>query len=74
METLSFGGQEVDRAIQAGNIFTIDHVQIRRHLIDSGMLQRTPSGDQYRLCDAYLSLTSWDPAVIAGGAETASDS
>ena len=59
-----YSEDEVDRAIQDGNIFATDHVQVRRHLIDYGMLQRTASADQYRLCDSYLSLASWDPTVL----------
>ena len=64
---------EVGRAIQEGNIFATDHVQIRRHLIDYGMLQRTASGDRYRLSDSYLSLATWDPDVLARDTEGVSE-
>ena len=61
----TYNEPQVNAAIQRGNIFDLDHVQIRRYLVDYGMLNRSPDGRMYQLSDAYLSLAQWDPIVLA---------
>ena len=56
--------RQVNTAIQRGNIFDMDHVQIRRHLVDYGMLSRSADGRTYSIFDRYLSLAEWDPVIL----------
>ena len=52
---------QVDSAIKSGNLFDTDHVQIRRYLVDYGMMDRSQDGKIYVVSSAYLSLADWDP-------------
>ncbi|MDP6455334.1 MAG: DUF2087 domain-containing protein [SAR202 cluster bacterium] len=56
--------RQVNTAIQRGNIFDMDHVQIRRHLVDYGMLSRSADGRTYSISERYLSLAEWDPVIL----------
>ena len=54
---------EVNTIILKANLFKIDHVQIRRYLVDYGMLGRKGDGSQYRVARTYLALAHWDPSI-----------
>ena len=54
---------EVNAVILGRNPFDIDHVQIRRMMVDSAMLDRTADGSRYRRHHGYLALFNWDPAI-----------
>lgn len=50
--------KEVNAAIQAwlggqGKTFYIDHVSLRRELVDGGFLERDPAGHSYTRSDGY---------------------
>ncbi len=55
---------QVNDYIKDGNLFDIDHVQIRRHLVDYRMLDRSANGKSYTTSQEYLSLADWDPLVL----------
>ena len=54
---------DVNSIIQERNLFDIDHVQIRRYMVDYAMLDRTADGSRYRRTHGYLALANWDPAI-----------
>ena len=54
---------DVNAAIQGRNPFDIDHVQLRRMMVDYAMLDRAADGTQYRRVHGYLALFSWDVAI-----------
>ncbi|MQG68061.1 MAG: DUF2087 domain-containing protein [SAR202 cluster bacterium] len=55
---------QVNNYIKDGNLFDIDHVQIRRYLVDYRMLDRSSNGRSYTTSQEYLSLADWDPLVL----------
>ena len=62
---VTYTEEEVNLAIQQRNPFVIDHVQLRRILVDHSMLVRTPDGSEYRVADGYLDLADWDLEVVS---------
>ena len=54
---------QVNAIIQSRNPFDIDHVRLRRMMVDSAMLDRTADGSRYRRHHGYLALFNWDPAI-----------
>lgn len=59
----TYAEDEVNAIIQEANLFDIDHVQVRRYLVDYGMLGRKGDGSQYRVARTYLALVYWDPSI-----------
>ncbi len=59
--------EEVNATISERNPFRIDHVQLRRFLVDYGMLGRRDDGSQYRVIHTYLSLAKWDTDIPGAG-------
>ena len=59
----TYAEDEVNAIIQNANLFDIDHVQVRRYLVDYGMLGRKGDGSQYRVIRTYLALVHWDPLI-----------
>ena len=57
---------EVNRIIRDRNLFAIDHVQLRRILVEHGMLQRQAAGSEYPAAEAYLHLAEWDAEILSG--------
>ena len=49
--------------MERGNILELDHVQIRRHLVDYGMIARSVDGEEYSLSEAFSALANWDFVV-----------
>jgi hypothetical protein len=58
-----YSEEEVNSVIQSRNPFAMDHVQIRRYMVDYGMLGRRDDGSQYRVSLTHLALARWDPAI-----------
>lgn len=54
---------QVNAAIQRRNPFDIDHVQLRRMMVDNAMLDRTADGSRYRRSHGYLAMFNWDRAI-----------
>ncbi len=54
---------QVNATIQDRNPFDIDHVQLRRMMVDNAMLDRTADGSRYRRHQGYLAMFNWDPAI-----------
>ena len=63
----TYAERQVNFAIEQGNLFEVDHVQVRRYLVDYGMLDWSADGTSYTLSQAYLSLADWDPAISQVG-------
>ena len=59
----TYAENEVNTIILKANPFKIDHVQVRRYLVDYGMLGRKGDGSQYRVARTYLALVHWDPLI-----------
>lgn len=49
--------------LQTGRALEIDHVALRRALVDDGFLAREPQGAAYRACADYESRTPFEPGV-----------
>ena len=64
----SYSEDEANSTIGHFNVFKIDHVQIRRQLVDCGLLRRNSDGTNYKSAREYLDLAGWDPDIpgIAG--------
>lgn len=56
--------EDINLLIRHRNPFGIDHVQLRRLLVDCSMLERTPDGGEYRASDGYLAEAEWDPQIV----------
>ena len=54
---------QVNATIQGRNPFDIDHVGLRRMMVDNAMLDRTADGSRYRRSHGYLAMFNWDPAI-----------
>ncbi len=54
---------QVNAVIQNRNPFDIDHVQLRRMMVDNAMLDRTVDGSRYHRHHGYLAVFNWDPAI-----------
>ena len=61
---VTYSEEEINLAIQHRNPFGIDHVQLRRILVEHSMLERTPDGGEYRASDGYLGMAEWDPQIV----------
>ena len=46
-----------------GRCLDLDHVTLRRHLVDEGYLERDKDGSRYRVCVSGQSRTMFEPAV-----------
>ena len=60
---LQYSEEDVNRRIAERNLFRIDHVHLRRYLLDYMMLERTRDGAMYRASRGYLSLAQWDSEI-----------
>jgi hypothetical protein len=47
----------------AGPAVRLDHVSLRRHLVDEGYVVRDPAGGTYQVCPSPASPEPFDPAV-----------
>ena len=65
----SYSEYEANSTIRHFNVFEIDHVQIRHHLVDYGLLRRHNDGTEYELARRYLDLASWDPDIPGIGGQ-----
>ncbi len=54
---------QVNATIQGRSPFDIDHVQLRRMMVDNAMLDRTADGSRYRRSHGYLAMFNWDRAI-----------
>jgi hypothetical protein len=61
---MAYSEEHINLLIQYRNPFGIDHVQLRRLLVDYSMLERTPDGGEYRASDGYLAEAEWDPQIV----------
>jgi hypothetical protein len=59
----AYSEHDANTTIRHFNVFEIDHVQIRRHLVDYGLLRRHSDGTAYESDRGYLDLASWDPDI-----------
>ncbi|MAP39414.1 MAG: hypothetical protein CL879_07330 [Dehalococcoidia bacterium] len=59
----TYSEPQVNTAIRRGNAFKVDHVQIRRYLVDSGMIARCADDKAFSLSEALLALADWVPVV-----------
>ena len=59
----NYNEAQVNAAIQRRNPFDIDHVQLRRMMVDNAMLDRTADGSRYRRSHGYLAMFNWDRAI-----------
>ncbi len=56
----AYSEEDLDLLIQHRNPVGIDHVQLRRLLVDYSMLECTPDEGEYRAFDGYLAEAEWD--------------
>ena len=63
-----YSEDEVNQKIAERNLFGLDHVHLRRYLIDHLMLERTRDGAVYKVSRGYLSLAQWDSEIPGGTA------
>ncbi len=66
---------EIDDAIlewqeRIGGPVDIDHVTIRRYLVDMGFLDRNPSGTVYAVIHSFLDEGEWDKAIFEADEES----
>ena len=54
---------EVNQKIAERNLFRLDHVHLRRYLVDHLMLERSRDGAVYKVSWGYLSLAQWDSEI-----------
>ena len=59
----TYGEPQVNATMQPGNILEFDHVQIRRLLVDYGMIARSTDGEEYSFSGAFSALANWDFVV-----------
>ena len=45
------------------SLFATDHVQLRRYLVDYGMLDRRGDGSEYRVGHTWMELVRFDPQL-----------
>ena len=61
---------EVNSKIRDRSPFVTDHVQLRRYLVDYGMLDRMRDGSEYRVGHTWMELVRLDPQ-LSGTTKTA---
>ena len=54
---------EVNSKIRDRSPFVTDHVQLRRYLVDYGMLDRRRDGSAYRVGHTWMDLVRLDPRL-----------
>ena len=54
---------EVNSKIRDRSPFATDHVQLRRYLVDYGMLDRRGDGSEYRVGHTWMELVRLDPQL-----------
>ena len=59
----TYSEPQVNTAIRRGNALKVDHVQIRRFLVDSGITARCADDKEYSLSEALLALADWVAVV-----------
>jgi hypothetical protein len=47
-----------------GSFIDLDHVTLRRYLVDLGFLDRNPSGSVYAVIHSFLEEADWDPLIL----------
>ena len=60
---LQYSEEDVNQKIAERNLFRLDHVHLRRYLLDYMMLERTRNGAVYKVSRGYLSLAQWDSEI-----------
>ena len=58
-----YSEDEVNQRIAERNLFRLDHVHLRRYLVDHLMLERSRDGAVYKVSWGYLSLAQWDSEI-----------
>lgn len=58
-----YSEDEVNQKIAERNLFRLDHVHLRRYLVDHLMLERSRDGAVYKVSWGYLSLAQWDSEI-----------
>ena len=58
-----YSEDDVNQKIAERNMFRLDHVHLRRYLIDHLMLERSRDGARYKVSRGYLSLAQWDSEI-----------
>jgi hypothetical protein len=66
---LPYTEDEINEAIvewqkQRGGFIDLDHVTLRRYLVDLGFLDRNPSGSVYAVIHSFLEEADWDPLIL----------
>jgi hypothetical protein len=66
---LPYTEDEVNDAIvewqkRHGGFLDLDHVTLRRYLVDLGFLDRNPSGSVYAVIHSFLEEADWDPRIL----------
>ena len=54
---------DVNAATRGCSPCDMDHVQLRRMMVDYAMVDRAANGARYRRVHGYLALFNWDPAI-----------
>jgi hypothetical protein len=66
---LPYTEEEINDALlewqqRRGGFLDLDHVTLRRYLVDLGFLDRNPSGSVYAVIHSFLEEADWDPAIL----------
>ena len=61
--------EEVNSRIRERSPFATDHVQLRRYLVDYGMLDRMGDGSAYRVGHSWMELVRLDPQLAESSAD-----
>ena len=72
---LPYSEDEINEAIIAwqsrhGGFLDLDHVTVRRYLVDLGFLDRNPSGSVYAVIHSFLEEADWDPQILEADEES----
>ena len=59
----TYGEPQVNATIQRGKILELDHVEIRRHLVDYGIIARSVDGENYSFSEEFSAVANWDFVV-----------
>ena len=71
---LPYTEEEINEAIlqwqkRRGGFIDLDHVTLRRYLVDLGFLDRNPSGSIYAVIQSFLEEADWDPEILEADEE-----
>ena len=62
-DDVQYSEEDVNQKIAERNLFRLDHVHLRRYLLDYLMLERTRDGARYKASQGYLRLAQWDSEI-----------